>query len=239
MRQEAPDFGPERIVFEDEDLLVVDKPVGLAMHANLDPQRPHLVALVEAFLSQRDGQAGYLGIHQRLDRDTSGVLLLARSQRANPGLARQFEAGLVRKTYLALTVRPVHLPPDTWRETRPLGAPVRKGGAVSVLRQGGTTAETEFTLLSTSSSGVLVEAHPRTGRKHQIRAHLAAACLPILGDVLYGGPRRLGGLEIGRPMLHAWRLQLVHPTTGQPLDLRASPPHDFDRLRRILALAEP
>ncbi len=238
---EVVEFGPGRIVFEDEDLLVVDKPVGLAMHANLDPDRPHLVGLVEAFLTHRDGQRGYLGLHQRLDLDTSGVLLFSRSQRANPGLARQFEAGQVGKTYLALTARPAQSPPDTWLETRPLADPTRKGAAVRVLLpgQGGTAARTAFSVASKSSGGLLILARPQTGRKHQIRAHLAAAGLPILGDALYGGRRRLGGLEIRRPMLHAWRLRLTHPMTGQPLEFQAAPPADFDRIRRLLALAEP
>ncbi len=239
--QGVAEFGPERIVFEDDDLLVVDKPVGLAMHANLDPDRPHLVGLVEAFLTRRDGQKGYLGLHQRLDLDTSGVLLFSRSQRANPSLARQFEAGRVGKTYLALTARPTRKPPETWLETRPLGEPTRKGGPMRVLPPGpeGTAARTEFTVASESSSGLLIQARPQTGRKHQIRAHLAVAGLPILGDILYGGRRRLGGLEIRRPMLHAWCLHLVHPMTGAPLDLRAAPPADFDRLRRLLALVLP
>lgn len=233
----GPSFGPERLLFEDADLLVVDKPPGIPMHANLDPDRPHLVALVEDLLRRRDGEAGYLGIHQRLDLDTSGVVLFSRSQRANPGLARQFEGRTVAKTYLAITPRPEAMPPAEWVESRPLGVPARKGGAVPVT-PGGSPAETWFRVRRASSSGLLLEARPRTGRKHQIRVHLAAAGLPILGDTLYGGSARLGGLVAPRPMLHAWKLQLHHPVTGDPFEVAAPLPPDFEGLLLRLALGE-
>jgi len=183
--QTAPEFGPDRILFEDDDLLVVDKPAGLPMHANLDPARPHLVGLLEAFLARRDGQPGYLGIHQRLDMETSGVVLLARSLRANRGLARQFEGRLVRKSYMALVRAEGRVPPASWVETRPLAAPLRKGGPVRLLEPGGSPAQTEFTVLAASGRVLLIQACPQTGRKHQVRAHLAAGGLPILGDTLY------------------------------------------------------
>lgn len=238
-RVESPEVvvGASRILYEDEDLLVVDKPAGLAMHANLDPGRPHLVGLLEALLRDRDGAPGYLGIHQRLDRDTSGVVLLARSLRANPGLARQFEGRTVRKTYHALAVRPPGPLPRAWVERRPLGAPLRRGGAVAVLRTGGSPAETEFEVLQAAAGGLLVQARPRTGRKHQVRAHLAASGMPLLGDVLYGGPARLGPHAVGRPMLHAARLELRHPVTGAPLALEAPWPEDLAALARILGLS--
>lgn len=206
---EAPAPAPRpAILFADEDLLAVDKPAGLAMHANLDENRPHLVGLL--------GEP-YLGIHQRLDRDTSGVVVFARSLRANAGLARQFEGRQVRKTYHALTVR--RPCPREWRESRPLGDPARKGGPVTVGR--GKPAETLFRVLRTLSGALLVEARPRTGRKHQIRAHLAAAGLPLLGDPLYGGPPG------PRALLHACRLELAHPVTGEPLVLESPDPEDF------------
>jgi RluA family pseudouridine synthase len=228
--QAVPEFGPDRILFEDEDLLVVDKPAGLPMHANLDPARSHLVGLLEAFLARRDGQAGYLGIHQRLDMETSGVVLLARSLRANPGLARQFEGRLLRKSYLALVRTAGKGPPASWLEARPLGAPLRRGGAVPILESGGSAARTEFTVLASAGRALLIQACPQTGRKHQIRAHLAGRGLPILGDALYGGPRSVGGVSVPRPMLHAWRLELQHPHSDRPLFFEAPLPGDFSRL---------
>lgn len=196
------------ILYADEDLLAVDKPAGLPMHANLDESRPHLVGLL--------GEP-YLGIHQRLDRDTSGVVVFARSLRANAGLARQFEQRLVRKSYHALAVR--RPCPKEWRESRPLGDPARKGGPVTVGR--GKPAETLFRVLRTLPAALLIEARPLTGRKHQIRAHLAAAGLPLLGDPLYGGPPG------PRALLHACRLELAHPVTGEPLVLESPYPEDF------------
>ncbi|MGI5844413.1 MAG: RluA family pseudouridine synthase [Candidatus Xenobium sp.] len=234
--QAVPELGPERILFEDEDLLVVDKPAGLPMHANLDPTRPHLLALLETFLAQRDGQAGYLGIHQRLDLSTSGVVLLARSLLANPGLARQFEGRLVRKSYLALVRATGKNPLPSWIEARPLGAPLRRGGAVPVLESGGSAARTDFTVLASAGRALLVQACPQTGRKHQIRAHLAGRGLPILGDALYGGPRRVGTVAVARPMLHAWRLELQHPLSARPLCFEAPLPEDFSRLAEELGV---
>lgn len=215
-----------KFLYEDEDLLAVDKPAGLAMHANLDPKRPHLVQLVQMHLQER-GLDTYLGIHQRLDLETSGVVVFTRSTRANPGIARQFEGREVRKTYHALTILPRTAPPQEWRETRPLTDPARKGGPMRV-GVGGQAAETGFRLLRTLPHALLVEARPLTGRKHQIRAHLAASGMPLLGDVLYGGPKG------PRAMLHAHRLELVHPVTGEPLVLESPYPEDF-----CLLLAQP
>lgn len=232
--QPIPTFGPERILHEDEDLLVVDKPAGLPMHANLDPARPHLIGLLEAFLSARDGRVGYLGIHQRLDLETTGVVLLARSPQANPGLARQFEARQVHKSYLALVRSSGQIPPTDWVEEGPLGEPLRKGGPVRRLEQGGSPARTAFRVLAASGRVFLLQASPQTGRKHQIRAHLAGCGLPILGDLLYGGARRMAGMPVSRPMLHAWRLELRHPLDDAPLCFEAPIPPDFrDLLDRL------
>ena len=107
---------------------------------------------------------------------------------------------------------------------------------MAVLRTGGSPAETEFEVLQAGARALLVRARPRTGRKHQVRAHLAASGMPLLGDVLYGGPAQVGPHPVGRPMLHAARLELRHPVTGVPLALEAPWPPDMVALARILGL---
>ena len=221
----ARNVPPERVrvLYEDEVLLAVDKPAGLPTHETADPARPHLVGLVKAYLGRDGGPAPYVGVHQRLDRDTSGVVLFAKDPSANRGLADAFAGRTVEKTYHALTVRPVRLPPATWQGTERL-APSGKRG-VSSVASGGQEAETLFRLLESHAHGLLVEARPRTGRKHQIRVHLAEAGLAILGDETYGAP--VG--RVPRPMLHAIRLALPHPLTGEAVAIESPYPRDFEQ----------
>lgn len=225
------DLGPKRILFEDAHLIAIDKPPGLATQPTADPRRDHLVAAVERFLAARDGPGArpYLALHHRLDRDTSGVVVLARSRRANPGLARQFAGHRVEKTYQALAHRPAaggELPPESWVVANRLRA-TKSGGKearVRIVEEGGDQAETRFRLVEIAPRGLWVEAVPKTGRTHQIRVHLASAGLPILGDRHYGAP-----LEPGAPrvLLHAEGLRLAHPVTGRPLSIASPLPDDF------------
>jgi RluA family pseudouridine synthase len=207
-------FDESRVLFEDDALIAVDKPPGLPTVATADPARPHLVGLVERLLAARAGAGGKgprLGVHQRLDRDTSGVVLFVKDPAANAGLAAQFAAHGVEKTYLALAARPARLPPGPWRmEDGPEGNP--------------PSAVTDFRIVEAWTDAVLVEARPRTGRKHQIRIHLSRAGLPILGDAAYGGARG----DAARVMLHAARLQLRHPISGERLDVSSAMPADLE-----------
>ncbi|MDY0004162.1 MAG: RluA family pseudouridine synthase [Polyangia bacterium] len=246
----------ERILYEDGQLLVVDKPPGLPTHATLDAARDSLVAATERYLRERDGienteRAPYLGLHQRLDRDTSGALLFAKDPAVNSALGRLFSERLVQKTYLALAVRPKEPPPSTWTVENYLGpAPRRKGMGkrtrYQAVRSGGAPARTDFRLLETFARGLLVEARPRTGRTHQIRVHLAGAGLPIMGDDLYGlaeGARPghdSAGQEPPRLMLHASSLAFPHPSTGDGLVIESPLPEDFRAwLSRLRSEAEP
>ena len=213
---ERVSFDERRILFEDDALIAVDKPPGLPTVATADPARAHLVGLVEQLLAARGGAAKRetLGVHQRLDRDTSGVVLFVKDPAANASLARQFAGREVEKTYLALTARPPRLPAGRWRtEDAEGGKP--------------PSAVTDFTIVEAWPDAVLVEARPRTGRKHQIRIHLARSHMPILGDAAYGGDRR----DAARVMLHAARLRLRHPITGAPLSFSSPLPPDFEAQR--------
>jgi RluA family pseudouridine synthase len=206
-------LGEARVLYEDDALIAVDKPPGLITVPSADPRRTSLVGLVEALLRSRAGGgraagARPLGVHQRLDQDTTGVVLFAKAPAANAGLAAQFAAHTVEKTYLALTGRPARLPPKAFRSE----------GAVDEAR-----AVTDFVVASVLARGLLVEAHPRTGRKHQVRIHLAEAGIPILGDPRYGGATGAAP----RVMLHAARLDLRHPLTNAPLSVESPLPADF------------
>jgi 23S rRNA pseudouridine1911/1915/1917 synthase len=211
------------VLYRDPALLAVDKPPGLPTHATADPSRPSLVGHVERYLREA-GRAAYVGVHQRLDRDASGVVLFAIDPRANAGLARAFDERRVEKTYLALVARPAVVPRGRVVVRRPVRA---AGGKASRPREeAAKAAETEILVREVLADALLVEAKPRTGRRHQVRVHLAQAGMPILGDAVYGG----AGGRAPRLMLHAHRLALPHPLTGEPLAIESPPPEDFASL---------
>ncbi len=215
------------VLYEDADVIAVDKPPGVPTVPTADPARPSLVRRLEAEL-RAGGLEGVLGVHQRLDLETSGVVMFAKTAAANPGLARQFEAGEVRKTYLALVARPRRMPAPTWSVESRI-ARAGKGRMASVA-EGGALARTDFRLAEEWPRALLVEARPRTGRKHQIRVHLADSGLPILGDTVYGGASRAAE----RCLLHAARLELRHPVTGEPLRIESGLPAAFADARAAL-----
>lgn len=225
------------ILYEDQALIAVNKPARLPMHANLDPNRGHLVGVLSRQLQERDGEAGYLGVHQRLDWGTSGVVVFTRCREVNANIAEQFERHSLSKVYLALAGGERWPQRENWRVAVPLGAPLRKGGQVQI---GGSTAVaacTNFRLLRRQGKYGLIEARLETGRKHQIRAHLLSEGLHLCGDDLYGGALHCSGRQVERPMLHARSLSLVHPVSGCPLTLVAPVPADFAALAEKLGLS--
>lgn len=203
-----------RILFEDAWLIALDKPAGLPTHETADASRPSLTAMAERHVGHR------VFVHHRLDAGTSGVVLFAKAPAANAALAASFAERRVEKTYVALIQRP----PINWPTTMTLDSPlaVLKNGAVRV-ESSGATALTEIRVLDRGRDHFLVEARPVTGRKHQIRVHLAAAGAPVVGDQRYG-PRETKRLRL---MLHAERLELAHPVTGERLTVRSPRPFDF------------
>jgi RluA family pseudouridine synthase len=209
----------EIVLWQDEALLAVNKPAGIAVLVEgWDPHKPYLTGL----LRERFGRVW--NVH-RLDKDTSGVLLLARSALAHRALNTQFQQGQVRKTYHALVVGQ-----PEWQE-RWVRLPLRTNGdrrhRSVVDLEGGKPSETEFHLLEGFGAYALLEAIPHSGRTHQIRAHLAAIGFPLVVDALYGDGKPLPTLE--RTGLHACLLALAHPLTGQNLKLEAPYPQDFSR----------
>jgi 23S rRNA pseudouridine1911/1915/1917 synthase len=226
-RRVEPDSGPRPeaialdVLYEDEWLLAIDKPAGLVVH----PAPGHWQGtLVNALLHRWPGSAASglapdrLGIVHRLDKDTSGVLLIARTAAALAELGRQFKGREVRKQYLALVYGSPRRTQGTIRE--PIGRhPVdRKRMAV---RAGGRAAVTGYEVLERFRAVSLVRAHPETGRTHQIRVHFGALGHPIVADPLYarGRPNPVPGLT--RQALHAEAISFRHPITAVPTTIRA------------------
>jgi 23S rRNA (cytosine1962-C5)-methyltransferase len=239
-----PDFRQEHVLYEDEDVIAVHKPAGVPSQA-ADPERPDdLVTRLRAFLAERDGKRDpYLGTHQRLDRDTSGVILFTKRPEVNAALAKQFEGRTLKKHYLAAVTGW----PERMREAT-LDDLLRKGdgGRMEVIARprasgrggergrvaergrsggggggGGQRALTQVRLRTRKDDRALLELRLETGRTHQARVQLAHAGAPIAGDPLYRGALA------PRLMLHAAGLELDHPRTGKRLVIRDEAPPDM------------
>jgi len=219
-------LGRARLLYADAEVVAVDKPPGVAAQPTLATDRGHLPELVARLLG-----AEVWPVH-RLDRETSGVVVLARTREAAAALSAAFRDGAPRKTYLALCARPP-APPDG-RADAPLASDPTRPGRRRV-DPGGEPAATSYRTLRVGPGGhALVEACPETGRTHQIRVHLAHLGAPLLGDARYGGPRRVLELSVPRVMLHALRLEVAHPASGALLRLEAPVPDDFAAVERAL-----
>ncbi len=210
------------ILFEDADLIAVNKPPGLPSQPTVDKNRPDLFTLMK---KQKKTESIYL--HHRLDRDTSGVILLSKSKRANGPLTEMFRTHQFEKIYWALC-KPENPLPETWEIQNHLVARRKNAKSVKMFRteSGGDFAHTLFRTLNSSAEATLVEAKPLTGRTHQIRVHLLHSKASILGDSLYGGK----DTRVPRLMLHAHQLNFPHPISGQPLKIVAPLPQDFATL---------
>lgn len=216
---------PSRLLHADAALAAVDKPAGVPAQPTLTTDAGTLPELAAALLG------GPATLVHRLDRETSGVTVLARTPAAAAALAEAFRTGAPEKTYLALCAR-APTPPEGRLEAALGKDPARPG--LRRVDPRGDAAATRYRTLRAGPLAALVEARPETGRTHQIRVHLAHLGAPILGDARYGGPRRVGELAVPRVMLHARRLELVHPATGAPVAFEAPVPDDFLAAERAL-----
>jgi 23S rRNA pseudouridine1911/1915/1917 synthase len=194
------------IIYQDDEVVVIDKPAGLTVHpARADSQKPTVVDFVRRFTD--DPNPDRPGIVHRLDSDTSGVLILARTVASKEALQAEFRHHRVQKTYVALVVG--RLKPEAAVIRLPLG---RSSNDLlkRVPTPGGREAETTYRVLEEFDGFSLIEAQPKTGRTHQIRAHMAAIGHPIAGDKRYGGVPLPNGLK--RQFLHATRLLITLPS---------------------------
>ena len=226
---------PLDILYEDADLIVLNKPVGLVVHPAPGHAADTLVNALLHHCADLQGIGGKLrpGIVHRLDKDTSGVLVVAKNEQAVAALVAQFSAHTVHKEYLALV----------WGTPKKLSGVVdlpigrhathRKKMAVT---EHGRAAITRYETLVATPLASLLRVHIETGRTHQIRVHLAHLGHPVVGDATYGRARHglPAGLALPRQMLHAHILKIAHPRDGRPLEFIAPLPADFLAARQIL-----
>ena len=232
--QEAPaevgdSEAPFSVVYEDEYLLVVDKPAGVVVH----PARGHRSGTLSqalAALGAEGGEPGRMGIVHRLDRDTSGLLVVARDDAVHRALKQLLAERRLRREYLALVDG--HPEARTGTVDAPIGRDRRDRVLMSIDTDAPREARTHFEIERLLATSALLRVVLETGRTHQIRVHMAAIGPPVAGDRQYGTAGQFG---LERQFLHAARLAFVHPVTGAELDLRSELPED---LRQALAVAE-
>ena len=214
------------IVYEDHDLLVVDKPAGMTVHPGPGQRDGTLANAVLAHCPDLQGIGGTLrpGIVHRLDKNTSGLVVVAKNDMAHAELSRQFKERRVTKAYIALVVG--RLNPAAAIVDAPIGRHPKDRKRMAVV-DNGRPARTEYGAMTYYQDFTLAEVRPVTGRTHQIRVHMASAGHPLAGDSTYGKAHP----SLDRHFLHACRLEFGHPATGQPLELTSELP---DELRTFL-----
>jgi 23S rRNA pseudouridine1911/1915/1917 synthase len=229
-----PETIPLDIVFENDDLLVINKPAGMVVH----PAAGHAGGtLVNAVLGHDPDLEGVgdeqrPGIVHRLDKETSGLIVVAKNDIAHRELQRQFKAREVAKHYVALLDG--HPPTDTGRIEAAIGRDLRNRKRMAIVPdQRGRSAVTEYKVLEKFKDHVLVEAHLLTGRTHQLRLHFAYLKCPIAGDVVYG--RRSPTVPLRRHFLHAARLALALPGSGEHLTFDAPLPPELQHVLKLLS----
>jgi 23S rRNA pseudouridine1911/1915/1917 synthase len=232
-----PQDMPLVIVYEDEHLVVVDKPAGLVVHpANGNPDGTLVNALLHHCAGQLSGIGGVArpGIVHRIDKDTSGLLVVAKSDVAHEGLARQFSDHSIDRVYLSIASG-IPLPP-TGTIDAPLGRSSHDRKKMAVVAEGcGKRAVTHFRLLEPLENAAFIECRLETGRTHQVRVHMTHIGHPLLGDPVYGRNRpthasTLKSIGFARQALHATRLGFIHPVKGKSLTFDSPLPKDMQEL---------
>ena len=247
-----PQAIPLTVLYEDADLIVIDKPAGMAAHPAPGTYDGTLVnALLHHCGDSLSGIGGVArpGIVHRLDKDTSGVMVAAKTDRAHAGLSKLFAAHDIERTYIAMTRGAPS--PERGRIETQIGRSTSDRKKMAVLKAGGRNAITDYVVQTRYGVPAKAGAAPlaarvactlHTGRTHQIRVHMASKGSPILGDAVYGsgsaaGPVKDAVAEAGltRQALHAAVLGFIHPVTGEALRFETAPPPDMQRLETLLA----
>ncbi len=226
---------PLDILYEDADIVIPSKPGNMPTH----PSHDHYRDTVANALAYRYAAMGIPFVFRpvnRLDRNTSGLLLIARNKTAAGRLTVSMQSGCIRKSYLAI------LTGEMRENCGVIDAPLHRTAQSIILREvcapdtpDADAARTEYTVLSVGNGHTLVMAHPITGRTHQLRVHFAYIGHPLLGDDLYGAPSPL----IPRQALHAWRLTFPHPSNDRPMTVTAPLPHDLQALLPLFPTLDP
>jgi 23S rRNA pseudouridine1911/1915/1917 synthase len=215
------------VLYEDEHLVAINKPAGMVVHPAVGNRRGTLVnAILHAYpRAEWPGARERAGVVHRLDKDTSGVILVALSAVALEGIAKQFRERTVEKEYLAV-VRGRVAAAGTIDAA--IGRHPRDRKRMSTVARKARSAQSRYEPLERFAETTLLLVRPRTGRTHQIRVHLATAGWPIVADPLYGGTGRGGARRLmTRLALHAWRIRFDHPASGAPMTVTAPLPADF------------
>jgi len=222
--ESRPEAIPLNVLFEDDDLIVINKPAGLVVHPGSgQPEHTLVNALLHhsAHLSGIGGKERP-GIVHRLDKETSGSLVVAKNDEAHRSLSTQFESRTVDKIYLALVAGKLRKTAGTIEEK--IGRHPKYRQQMSVQSSRGRAAKTEYRVVSSSNEMSLVECKLHSGRTHQIRVHLHHLGHPVLGDKVYGARF---AKTFPRQMLHAWKLGFEHPRSGERKNFEAPLPQDF------------
>jgi 23S rRNA pseudouridine1911/1915/1917 synthase len=230
-REIIPEALPFDVLYEDEYLAVINKPAGIVVH----PGAGRLTGTLAAALLHRFGSLSRIGgplrpgIVHRLDKGTSGALIVARNDAVHAALVKQFQSRKIQKTYLALLHGDVE--GDSGRIEFSIARDLQRRTRMTT-RRDGRTARTEWRVIFRLGGFTLVEAGLHTGRTHQLRVHFSAIGHPVVGDTLYGAPReiRIGAVLmpfLQRNFLHALRIRFAHPINGNALDIRAPLPAEL------------
>ncbi len=222
-----PENIPIDIIYQDSDLAVINKPRGMSVHPGAGRSNGTLVNAILYNIKDLSGIGGTLrpGIVHRLDMNTSGLILIAKNDKAHENLSYQFENRLIKKEYYAI----VHGKID--HGMKQIIAPIARNPYNKLkmaVKDGGKYAETLFTPLDVFKSFSYVKIFPKTGRTHQIRVHLSYIGYPIMGDFLYGAPKNKYGIEV--QMLHAGSIKFIHPTLKEEMKFEVECPNDMKNI---------
>ncbi len=233
----------DHVIFEDEWLIIINKNAGIPTQPTIDPNRANLFDLTKQYLANREKKNFadvYLGMHHRLDRDTSGIVMFTKKESANKGVSELFLNHKIQKTYHCL----VWLMPDSPKlnlqekfEVKNFLAkvsPKNENARFGSVKSNGDFAHTFFRVLEVFKQGYWMEAQPKTGRTHQIRVHTSEMNLPIMGDPQYFPKNVLTMIKAPRLLLHAYQLEFLHPISSLPMKVEAPLPDDFLKILGIL-----
>jgi 23S rRNA pseudouridine1911/1915/1917 synthase len=221
------------VIFENKNLVIINKPAGMVVHPSHGHEQGTLVNAALSLIPDLEGIGGEQrpGIVHRLDKDTSGLILIAKNERAHRWLQEQFRSRKVEKTYLALVDgKP---PTPTGRVEAPIGRNIKNRKMMAVVPPDkGRIAISEFHTVETFKAHTLLEIRPLTGRTHQIRVHMAFLGCPITGDIVYGKQKRT--VDLDRHFLHAYRLKIVFPDEEVERIFEAAIPKDLEAVLNYL-----
>ena len=223
---------PLDIIYEDSDIIVVNKPKGMVFHpANGNPDGTLVNAILSICKNSLSGIGGELrpGIVHRLDKDTSGLIIVAKNDKAHINMSEQIKERNVKKTYIAL-VRG-NVPEEEATINMPIGRSTKDRKKMAVTKNG-KQAITHFKVLKRYSKYTLLEIKIETGRTHQIRVHMAEIGYPVVGDAVYSNGKNEFGIE--GQMLHAYKLEFMHPITNKHMELTAPLPQYFEEILKKL-----